>query len=55
VVTRTGQDGGGPAPAPARGRGRQVDDLDRKIIKMLQAETSVILDVVKFSYEWEIA
>jgi Lrp/AsnC family transcriptional regulator, regulator for asnA, asnC and gidA len=38
VVARTGQDGDGLAPAPVRGRGRQVDELDRKIIRMLQAD-----------------
>jgi Lrp/AsnC family transcriptional regulator, regulator for asnA, asnC and gidA len=38
VVTRAGQDGNGAASAPSRGRGRQVDVLDRKIIKMLQVD-----------------
>jgi hypothetical protein len=38
VVARTSQDADGPAPAPVRGRGRQIDELDRKIIRMLQAE-----------------
>ena len=38
MVTRTGQDTDGLAPEPVRGRGRQLDDLDRKIIKMLQVD-----------------
>jgi hypothetical protein len=38
VVARTSQDADGPAPAPVRGRGRQGDDLDREIIRILQAE-----------------
>ena len=38
MVTRTGPDGDGLAPAPVRGRGRQIDELDRKIIKMLQVD-----------------
>jgi hypothetical protein len=41
VVARTSQDADGPAPAPARGRGRQVGELDRKIIRMLQADEEI--------------
>jgi len=38
VVARTSQDADGPDPAPVRGRGRKVDELDRKITRMPQAE-----------------
>jgi Lrp/AsnC family transcriptional regulator for asnA, asnC and gidA len=38
VVTRNGREAQGLPPGPARGRGHQVDELDRKIIKMLQAD-----------------
>ena len=38
MIARTSHDGDGPAPAPVRGRGRQIDELDRKIIRMLQAD-----------------
>ncbi|HEY1318771.1 MAG TPA: Lrp/AsnC family transcriptional regulator [Streptosporangiaceae bacterium] len=38
MVTRTGNDADETAPSRPRGRGRQVDELDRKIIKMLQAD-----------------
>ena len=38
MVTRTGQGPDGLAPEPVRGRSRQLDDLDRKIIKMLQVD-----------------
>jgi Lrp/AsnC family transcriptional regulator for asnA, asnC and gidA len=38
VVSRNGGEAGGLPAVPTRGRGRQVDDLDRKIIKMLQTD-----------------
>jgi Lrp/AsnC family transcriptional regulator, regulator for asnA, asnC and gidA len=38
VVTRNDQGAGGPTPASSRGRGRQLDELDRKIIKILQVD-----------------
>jgi Lrp/AsnC family transcriptional regulator, regulator for asnA, asnC and gidA len=38
VIARHGQDTDGLTPASVRGRVRQVDDLDRKIIKMLQVD-----------------
>lgn len=38
MVTRSGQDAGKNAAVPTRGRARQVDELDRKIIKMLQSD-----------------
>lgn len=38
MVTRTGNGADEIVPARPRGRGRQVDELDRKIIKMLQAD-----------------
>jgi Lrp/AsnC family transcriptional regulator for asnA, asnC and gidA len=38
VGGRSGQHAGGPAPGPVRARARPVDELDRKIIKMLQKD-----------------
>jgi Lrp/AsnC family transcriptional regulator, regulator for asnA, asnC and gidA len=38
VVTRNDQGAGGLTPPSSRGRGRQLDDLDRKIIKILQVD-----------------
>jgi Lrp/AsnC family transcriptional regulator, regulator for asnA, asnC and gidA len=38
VVSRNGGEAAGLPAVPTRGRGRQVDDLDRKIIKMLQKD-----------------
>lgn len=38
MVTRNGGDADVPPAVPTRGRGRQVDDLDRKIIRMLQTD-----------------
>jgi Lrp/AsnC family transcriptional regulator, regulator for asnA, asnC and gidA len=37
-VIKSGQEAGGQPPAAARTRPRQVDDLDRKILKMLQVD-----------------
>jgi Lrp/AsnC family transcriptional regulator, regulator for asnA, asnC and gidA len=38
VIARTGQEGQEPVTGMGRGRGRRVDDLDRRIIKMLQVD-----------------
>ncbi len=38
MVSRNGGEADGLPAVPTRGRGRQVDDLDRKIIKMLQTD-----------------
>jgi Lrp/AsnC family transcriptional regulator, regulator for asnA, asnC and gidA len=38
VVARIGQQGQEPVTGTPRGRGRRVDDLDRRIIKMLQVD-----------------
>ena len=38
MVARIGQEGQEPGTGVARGRGRRVDDLDRRIIKMLQVD-----------------
>ncbi len=38
VITSASQDGEDMAPALVRGRGRRIDELDRKIIKILQAD-----------------
>ena len=38
VVARNGLEGQEPGTGVARGRGRRVDDLDRRIIKMLQVD-----------------